>query len=536
MARWSKPSWTPVAPKRSCVMEEDYLGWSIPYNTASERKTHFSAASITLEIERKTATITVVVSKHITEDMLMGRDIPHFRHYLKKALDVEPRNDELDTPPTTVTIESGMVVTRAQQLQQDNFEEEKRLQQERDGPIGSALYPVAEGSEVEELESDEANKKIHPTDERDGEAESDEVLDGVITREELSESQRNDDTLKHIRDKAGINKEPYFWHKGVLMRRPYNTLEKDLIMVPKVTRSRILRLAHNSPIAGYYASERTLSTIRTRMDWPGVAKDVKDLCASCPICQKAGPAIIVKASLNPPPIIKEVFTRIAMDVFGPLNRTKAGNKYILFLMDYATKWPEAFALRNVTAETIVNCLIEVTARIGVPQELLTGNGSNFMSKVMKKCCSMTGIKQIRTSPYHPQTYGMVERFNATLKRLLRKLTQNSGVEWDLCLPYVLWFYRGTTHKTTGFSLYQLLFGKQMRMPLDQMVRYWQGKEENDESSVSEYIATLKANMQIVRDLAHDKERDEKVKQKFYHDQKAKERTFTVGDFVLVFRP
>ena len=78
----------------------------------------------------------------------MGRDIPHFRHYLKKIPDVEPENDELDTPPTTVTIESGMVVTHAQQLQQDNLEEEERLQQERDGPIVSALYPVAEGSEA----------------------------------------------------------------------------------------------------------------------------------------------------------------------------------------------------------------------------------------------------------------------------------------------------------------------------------------------------------------------------------------------------
>ena len=74
----------------------------------------------------------------------------------------------------------------------------------------SALYPVAEGSEAEELVSDEVNETVPPTDERDGEVESDEVLDGVITREELSESQRNDDALKHIRDKAGINKEPYF--------------------------------------------------------------------------------------------------------------------------------------------------------------------------------------------------------------------------------------------------------------------------------------------------------------------------------------
>ena len=68
------------------------------------------------------------------------------------------------------------------------------------------------------------------------------------------------------------------------------------------------------------------------------------------------------------------------------------------MMDYATKWPEAFALRNVTAETIVNCLIEATARIGVPQELLTDNGSNFMSKVMKKYCSMTGLS--RSEPPH----------------------------------------------------------------------------------------------------------------------------------------
>ena len=272
------------------------------------------------------------------------------------------------------------------------------------------------------------------------------------------------------------------------------------------------------------------------MDWPGVAKDVKELCASCPICQKDGPAVTTKAPLHPLPVMKEPFARVAMDVFGPLSRTKTGNKYILVLMDYSTKWPEAFALRNVTTETVVNCLVEVTARIGVPEKLLSDNGSNFISKVMQQYCKVTGIKQIRTYPYHPQTDGMVERFNSTLKRLLRKLTQDPKVEWDRCLPHVLWAYRGTVHKTTGFSPYDLLFGKEMRMPLDQMVRYWKGKETNDETGVVEFIQTLKANMEVVRDLAYERESEEKEKKKHYHDLTAKDRVFAVGDFVLVFRP
>ena len=240
----------------------------------------------------------------------------------------------------------------------------------------------------------------------------------------------------------------------------------------------MLAMAHNSPVGGHFGRERTLQSIRARMDWPGVVRDVNRVCASCPICQKASPPSMAKAPLHPLPVIREPLKRIAMDIVGPLKRTKKGNKYILVLMDYATKWPEAFPLRNILTETGVECLVQVTARLGVPQELLTDNGSNFMSKVMQRFCMLTGVKQLKTSPYHPQTGGMVERFNATLKRLLRKLVANPKA-WDECLPYVLWAYRGTIHKTTGFSLYQLLFGKEMRMPLDELVRYWKGKEEED---------------------------------------------------------
>ena len=77
-----------------------------------------------------------------------------------------------------------------------------------------------------------------------------------------------------------------------------------------------------------------------------------------------------RAPLHPLPIMKESFKRMAMDVVGPLPCTISGNKFLLVVMDYATKWPEAFALRNVTTETVVHCVVEMTARIGVPEELL----------------------------------------------------------------------------------------------------------------------------------------------------------------------
>ena len=126
-----------------------------------------------------------------------------------------------------------------------------------------------------------------------------------------------------------------------------------------------------------------------------------------------------------------------MDVVGPLPHTKSGNKFLLVVMDYSTKWPEAFAFRNITTETVVHCLVKMTARKGVTEELLSDNGSNFMSKLMKQYCETTGIKQRKRSPYHPRTDSMVEQFNSTFKSLLRKLTQDSKADWDKCLPYIL---------------------------------------------------------------------------------------------------
>ena len=175
---------------------------------------------------------------------------------------------------------------------------------------------------------------------------------------------------------------------------------------------------------------------------------------------------MARAPLQPLPMVGNPFDRISMDIFGPLKRTASGNRYILIAINYNTKWPEVFALKNATADTIADSWVNLSSRVGLPEELLTDNGTNFIAKVMYRLCTLLGIKRIKISPYHPQTDVMVEQFNSTVKRLLRKLIHSSGIEWDKCLPFILWAYRGTPHKATGFSPYHLLYGLEMKKPLD----------------------------------------------------------------------
>ena len=204
-------------------------------------------------------------------------------------------------------------------------------------------------------------------------------------------------------------------------------------------------------------------------------------------------------------------------------------------MDSAPKWPEAYSIKNTTTETPMGCLVDLTARLGVPEEILSDNGSNFVSRTMSQFCQLTGIHQIKISPYHPQTDGMVE-LNSTMKRLLRKLTPKNVKEWDDCLPFVLWAYRGTIHSSTGFSPYELVFGRTMKTPLDKLSKYWKGKREEKDMEVVEYLRLLKEKLDIVREMATTNEKEAKLAHKRFHDTKSVERNFNVGDCVLVFQP
>ena len=114
----------------------------------------------------------------------------------------------------------------------------------------------------------------------------------------------------------------------------------------------------------------------------------------------------------------------------------------------------------------LNGLVTLFARVGIPKEILTDQGTNFTSMLLQELYRLLHIRHIRTSPYHPQTDGLVERFNRTLKMMLSKTAVEKGKDWDQLLPYVLFTYCKVPQSSTGFLPFELLYGHAPRGPLD----------------------------------------------------------------------
>ncbi|XP_069370624.1 uncharacterized protein [Paralichthys olivaceus] len=313
--------------------------------------------------------------------------------------------------------------------------------------------------------------------------------------------------------------------------------DKEELVVPEALRGRVLHLGHSIPWAGHLGKEKSEKRIVNRFYWPGFQKDIAEYCKSCPECQLSARSHRgLKAPLISLPIIDVPFSRIAMDVVGPLERSRAGHRYILVICDYATRYPEAFPLRNTKARQVANCLIQLFSRVGIPKEVLTDQGTNFTSKSLKQVYSMLGIRGIKTTPYHPQTDGLVERFNQTPKSMLRKFVSDSGADWDQWLPYLLFSYREVPQASTGFSPFELLYGREVRGPLDILRESWEGDAPHQPVNIVSYVLRMREKLEQLSSMAHDHLAKAQTRQKTWYDQTARSRSFNPGEKVLLLLP
>ncbi|KAL8595827.1 hypothetical protein ACOMHN_012245 [Nucella lapillus] len=218
-----------------------------------------------------------------------------------------------------------------------------------------------------------------------------------------------------------------------MMRR----FEKDgivssQIVVPDRLRTPVMTLAHDAPMSGHLAAQRTLQRVFRHFYWPGMCADIRRFCASCVRCQKTiAKGRVPKVPLVKMPIVKEPFQKVGVDIIGPMiPRAASGNRYVLVMVDFATRYPEAVPLKGIDAESVAEALFNMWTRTGIPEQVLTDRGTQFLSGVMQEVYRLLAIKGQQTTPYHAQCNGLVERFNGTLKSMLRKLTHEQPEEWD----------------------------------------------------------------------------------------------------------
>ncbi|KAK7880009.1 hypothetical protein WMY93_033328 [Mugilogobius chulae] len=359
--------------------------------------------------------------------------------------------------------------------------------------------------------------------------------------ENISVLQCHDETLKCLFAKVGketkgcLGQEKFVIDNGVLY---IVGDESKRLVVPLTCRSLVMHLAHTVPWAGHLGRHKTFLRVSSRFYWPSMYTDIQKYCATCPTCQKTCPVRKSdRAFLQPLPVISTPFRRIAMDIVGPLVKSSSGHQYILVISDYATRFPEAFPLRTITAPAVLRALIQLFSRVGLPDEILTDQGTNFTSRLMHLFQQQLGITSIKTSPYHPQTDGLVERFNQTLKRMLQKFVDDTGKDWDRWLPFVLFAYREVPQASTGFSPFELLYGWDVQGPLDLLRTQWEGQPpRKTDRNIVQFVLEMRERLSKYLEEAEKNLQQAQKAQKAWYDRQARSREFLPGQKVLLLLP
>ena len=324
--------------------------------------------------------------------------------------------------------------------------------------------------------------------------------------------------------------------KGVLYRRWESDDGSEVVykpILPLGLRNTILHELHATKTAAHLGRGKLASKIKQRYYWVGMDADVRSHIRKCDQCAKRkSPSKKGRAPLNQYQI-GATMERVAMDLMGPLPTTHDGNRYILVIGDYWTKWMEAYPLPNIEATTVATAFVqEFVCRYGAPLELHTDQGSNFESAVFQQMCETLGIHKTRTTAYNPKSDGLIERFNKTLIDMVASLLdpQKHQRDWDLQLPYACAAYRSAVQASTGETPNMLMLGREVSLPLDVMTEA-APEDDHHQPNTTDYAEDLrhrlrKADERVRADLNHVKRR-----QKHHYDRKATKGKASAGDFV-----
>ncbi|MCO5562882.1 hypothetical protein L7F22_016518 [Adiantum nelumboides] len=325
----------------------------------------------------------------------------------------------------------------------------------------------------------------------------------------------------------------YLFLEGALYQRGKDHVCRRIPTVEEIPS--ILEGLHEEACGGHFAQELTAKKILlSGYVWPSLHIDVQHWCKSCHNCQVNGnkhllhgPRQLVLA--NGP------FEKWGIDAMGPLPRTKNGKLYILVAIDYMTRWVEAQSVTRVNEKTVSNFVYtHICCKFGTPLEIVSDNGPGFRKGLLTEVCEELHILHRHSTPYYPQSNGLVEKANGIIAGIIRKMVKNKTKLWDDFLDGALWAYRTTYKEATEFTPFHLVYGQEALQPIELNIptmRLHGKAAQRKEEEWTDRLLTL-AELEWKREVAYEcyKRKATQVKDKL--DKEVKDKRIKEGDLVL----
>ncbi|CAF2145949.1 unnamed protein product [Rotaria magnacalcarata] len=297
----------------------------------------------------------------------------------------------------------------------------------------------------------------------------------------LKQEQENDSIMQNIVKELHTRRDsiPFVIKNNIVYRlittSRHSKRKIEVVDLPTSMVKSLIQACHDDPMTGaHFSFERTYNKTKYYYWWPGMKATIKQYIRSCLLCKQFNISHHKNIGhLRPITPSEGPFLLIGIDYCGPLRRISRENQYVLVITDYFTRHITAIALPNCAAETTAQTLFnEYFSKYGVPTVILSDQGSHFRNQLMENIKYLIGYNHIYSTPYHPQTNGMVERFNAAFIPQISKLQDTEDNNWDEYLHAVVFAYNTGIHKTTKYSPYELLYGRLPRLPFNARPTYY----------------------------------------------------------------
>ena len=302
-------------------------------------------------------------------------------------------------------------------------------------------------------------------------------------------------------------------------------------ILPPSLHEKVLQIFHTSETGGHLGVHRTVAAISELFYWPCWRKIVSNFISQCITCEKFKPSKVDTRAYLQPIVTQRPWELIEIDFVGPMPETVQGNKYILSVVDHFSKYAVAYATPRQDSKTVVDCLTKLFAEFGIPTRILSDQGRSFISQEFLHFCTLWGVKKATSTSYHPQTQGLVERFNGTVIQILKKYVYMTQDMWDERLPFATYAYNTTVQRTNEVTPFEVIFGRKPAVPLSQLI-----EQQPDVLTTHERIVKMKKEMDKIYRFVQDKQDGARNREKQTYDSDAGGSCFSVGDQVWLFNP